>query len=72
MDGIITEERLMSLAGLSQRAALRRHLKKAGIPFKVLNGTIFTTEEALTAALAGRAQKTRGPNLDALTAKSTG
>jgi hypothetical protein len=72
MDSILTEERLMELAGLRQRAALRRHLRKAGIPFRELGGRITTTVEAFNATLVGREKnKGRGPNLDALTAQST-
>ena len=66
MDGIVSQSRLMELTGLRQPAALRRHLKRAGVPFRVVNGKILTTEEAITATLVGRAKKTRGPNLDAL------
>ena len=53
-DGIITQERLMEITGLRQKAALRRHLRKAGVPFLEINGNIFTTEDALTDRLAGR------------------
>jgi hypothetical protein len=73
MEGIVTESELMEVAGLKQRAALRRHLRRAGIPFKVLNGRILTTRTALDAALVGREKKEhRGPNLDAITTKGAG
>ncbi len=63
---MIGQDELLKLTGLSQRAALRRHLKKAGIPFKELNGRILTTEEAITASLVGRAKKKTQPNFAAL------
>lgn len=72
MDGIVSESRLFELTGLKQRAALRKHLKRAGIPFRVVNGRILTTEEAFTATLVGRAKPKKGPNLDALATKGTG
>lgn len=63
----------MELAGVAQKAALRRHLRRAGIPFKELNGRILTTQSALDAALVGREKnQKRGPNLDAITAKGAG
>jgi hypothetical protein len=69
---ILTQDRLFELTGLRQRAALRRHLRKACIPFKEMNGRIFTTQAALDAAMVGREKnKARGPNLDALAAKGT-
>jgi hypothetical protein len=72
VEGIILEAELMALAGCSQRAALRRHLRRAGIPFKELNGHIITTHSALNAAMVGRDKATRkGPNLDALAAART-
>ena len=63
---MIGQDELLKLTGLSQRAALRRHLKKAGIPFKELNGRILTTEEAVTASLVGRGKKKTQPNFAAL------
>lgn len=66
---IVVQEQLFELAGLStgaHRSTLRRALRKAGIPFKELNGKIFTTEEAITASLVGYAKKSKGPNLDAI------
>lgn len=56
-DAIITQQRLLELLGLKQKAALRRHLKQAGIPFKEPRGVIFTTQGALDAALVGNAKK---------------
>lgn len=70
MDGIIGQERLFEITGLRQKAALRRHLRKAGIPFREVNGRILTTQDAFTAAMVGHAKKTKGPNLDAIAAKS--
>lgn len=61
---IVQYEDLLRLTGLKQKAALRRHLRKAGIPFKEINGRIFTTEEAMTAALCGRAKPKATPNLN--------
>ena len=67
MDGLIGEERLMEVTGCKQRGALSRHLRKAGIPFKVVNGHILSTEAAITAALVGRTNaKKKGPNFDAV------
>lgn len=72
MDSILTQEMLMTVTGLRQRAALRRHLKRAGIPYRELGGRITTTVEAFNATLVGREKnKTRGPNLDALTTKGS-
>lgn len=67
MDGILTQERLMQVTGLRQKAALRRHLRRAGIPYRELGGRITTTVEAFNATLVGREKnKARAPNLDAL------
>ena len=63
---MIGQDELMNMAGLKQKSALRRHLKKAGIPFKEINGRLVTTEEALTASLVGRARKKTQPNFAAL------
>ncbi len=63
---MIGQDELMDAAGLKQKSALRRHLKKAGIPFKEINGRLVTTEEALTASLVGRARKKTQPNFAAL------
>lgn len=54
---MLAQERLFELTGLRQKAALRRHLRKAGVPFKEIAGKIVTTEEAFTAALVGRGAK---------------
>jgi hypothetical protein len=62
---ILTEAKLLRLCGLKQRAALRRHLKRAGIPYRELGGRITTTEQAFTDTLSGRAKKKKGINLDA-------
>jgi hypothetical protein len=67
VSGIVTQEQLFELTGLRQKAALRRHLRKAGVPFREIAGRILTTEDAFTATLAGHAKKKKtGPNLDAL------
>lgn len=63
---MIGQDELMDMAGLKQKSSLRRHLKKAGIPFKELNGRILTTEEAITTSLVGRARKKRQPNFGTL------
>ena len=66
-DGVLTQDRLLELTGLRQKAALRRHLRKAGVPFREIGGRILTTEEAFTAVLSGHGKKKKaGPNLDAL------
>jgi hypothetical protein len=62
MDSIITQERLMEVTGLRQKAALRRHLKRAGIVFREVNGRILTTQGALDASLVGHAKKKKEPN----------
>lgn len=61
---ILTQAKLLELTGLRQKKALRRHLRKAGVPFFEPNGAIFTTEEALTAALVGDAKKNKPSRLD--------
>ncbi len=66
---IIDQDTLLALADLKTPGALQRHLRKAGIPFKILNGRIITTEEALTASLIGRAKPTKGPNFAAVAPK---
>jgi len=64
---VITQAQLMELTGLRQRAALRRHLRKAGIPFKEVRGVLFTTQGALDAAMVGHARTRKAePNLGAL------
>lgn len=62
MDGLIGQSRLLEITGLRQKAALRRHLKLAGIPFREVAGTIVTTEAAITATLTGRAKKKKEPS----------
>ncbi len=65
-DTIITEERLLEVTGLKQRAALRRHLRRAGVPFKQINGRLLTTQGALDASMVGNAKKTKAtPNWNA-------
>lgn len=65
--GVLEQEDLLRLTGLKQKAALRRHLRQAGIPFRELNGRITTTEDAFTAVLAGRGKTTKTKaNLDAI------
>lgn len=68
-DGIVEQERLMSLTGARQKASLRRYLRAARIKFHETNGRIWTTEEAINAPLIGREKQTKGPNLEALAAK---
>lgn len=67
-DTIIEQERLMQITGAKQKAALRRYLRKAGIPFKEPNGRIFTTQGAIDAVLVGRGKKTKTtePNWDGI------
>ena len=67
MDGIIDQSRLLGISGLKNKAALRKHLRRAGIPFKELNGRLFTTQSALDAAMVGHAKsKRKEPNFGAL------
>lgn len=66
MDGLISQDRLLELTGLRQKAALRRHLKRAGVPYKEIGGKILTTEDAFTSAMVGRAKQKKGPNWNAL------
>lgn len=54
---VLEQEDLLRLTGLARKAALRRHLRKAGIPFREINGRIFTTAEAFTTTLIGRERK---------------
>lgn len=64
---VLEQQELLRLTGLTQNAALRRHLRKAGIPFREINGRIFTTAEAFTATLIGRERrKHTEPNWDAI------
>lgn len=67
MSTIVTAQELMTLFRLKQRAALRRHLRKSGIPFKEVNGVIFTTQNTLDAAMVGHAKKKKaGVNWDGI------
>jgi hypothetical protein len=68
---IVTHEQLLELAGLPAKArisTLRKALKHAGIPHKVLGGRIFSTEDAITASMIGRTAnaKKSEPNWSAL------
>lgn len=70
---VLSQTALLELTGLRQKAALRRHLKRAGIPFRELGGRIVTTEEAFNDTLVGRGNKNnRGPDLDSITSKGAG
>lgn len=67
MSGVLDQDDLLRLTGLSQKAALKRHLKRGGIPFKEINGRILTTTDALTATMVGKnAKKKKQPNWGAL------
>ena len=72
MDTIIEQSRLLQISGLKNRSALRKHLRRAGIPFKEIAGNIITTQGALDAAMVGHARKTKGPDLDAITSERKG
>lgn len=64
---VLEHEDLLRLTGLKQKSALRRHLRRAGVPFKEIAGRISTTEQAYTEALRGRAKnKKTEPNFDGL------
>jgi len=64
---VLSQEQLLELTGLRQRAALRRHLRRAGIPFRELGGRILTTVDAFNATLYGRAKNKKAePNFGAL------
>lgn len=67
--GILTEPDLMEWSGIRQRAALRKELRRIGIPFREFGGKLTTTVDAFNAVLVGREKQNRGPNLDAITAK---
>lgn len=72
MDGILEQAELMKLTKASGKAVLRRRLKAARIRFFETGGNIWTTLDAVNAPLVGREKKeNRGPNLDAITAKSS-
>lgn len=66
---VLTQAALLELTGLRQKAALRRHLKRAGIPFREIGGRILTTEAAFDAALSGREKKKNEPNWGAADAR---
>ena len=70
---ILTQDNLLAITGLRQKAALRRHLKRAGIPYRELGGRITTTVEAFNATLVGRGKnkETWRPNFDHSAAKSS-
>lgn len=61
---ILTQDDLLRITGLRQKAALRRHLRREGIRFCELGGRITTTEQAITDSLAGHAKKKTTPGLD--------
>ncbi len=64
---IIDHDELSAMTGLSQMAALKRHLRKAGVRVKEVNGKLFTTTDALTESIMGRAKGQKvGPNFDSL------
>ncbi len=64
---IIDHDELSAMTGLSQMAALKRHLRKAGVRVKEVNGKLFTTTDALTESIMGRAKGQKvGPNWTAL------
>lgn len=73
MDSIIEQSRLMELTGLRQKAALRKALRRAGIPFKECAGVIFTTQGALDASMVGHAKNKEPwrPNFEHAAAKSS-
>jgi N-acyl-L-homoserine lactone synthetase len=68
--GIVTHERLQEITGLTQLAAMRRALRKAGIPVRQVGDRLTTTDEAITATLIGTAKPKKGPNFEAITRKS--
>ena len=64
---LVTHEQLLELARLpttTRVSTLRKALRRAGVPFKELAGRVFTTEQAITAALNGHGKKPTkpGPN----------
>ena len=56
---LIDHEHIQRVTGLKQTAAMKRALKRAGLPFREANGRLFSTEAAWTNAQAGRAKKKR-------------
>ena len=63
---LINHEHIQEVTGLKQTGAMKRALKKAGLPFKEANGRLFSTEEAWTAAQIGRARGKKRPDFEAL------
>ena len=64
---IIDHDELSAMTGLSQTAAIKRHLRKAGVRVKEVNGRLFTTTAALTESIMGHAKWQKvGPNWAAL------
>ena len=61
---LIVHEDLKAATGLVQAAVMRKHLRKVGVYVKEVNGRLFTTTDALTQSLVGRARKRR-PNFEA-------
>lgn len=61
---VLSHEQIQKLIGLKQLAAMRRHLRRAGIPFKEVNGRILATEEAF-GPRGGREKKKTEPNWSA-------
>ena len=63
---VVDHDELKAITGLSQTGAMRKHLNKAGIRCKYVNGRLFTTNQAITDSINGRARKRPGLNFDAL------
>ncbi len=63
---MIKHEEIQEALGLKQTGAMKRALKKAGLPFKEVNGRLLAMNDAWTAAQVGRAKKKKGPNFEAL------
>ena len=66
---LISHEELQRATGLKQTAALKRHLKRANIPFDEINGRLVVLQEAWLAKKMGRAKNKKGPNFEALAKK---
>jgi hypothetical protein len=64
---IVTHEQLQALTGYTQLAAMRRELRRSGVPVRQTGGRLWTTTEAMTATLIGRAKQQKGPNFERLT-----
>ena len=70
MDRIVEQDELMKLTKARQKNSLRRRLKEAHIRYHETGGNIWTTLEAINAALVGREKtKKREPAFDAIAAK---